>query len=79
MSHVGNDCNADNTYGVWKPETYQSSSCLKDDEISQLLDQIPVGTIDGIIQGHRHKFSHHFIKGVPVMGSINGGYYFNLL
>lgn len=38
-----------------------------------------VGTVDGVIQGHRHKFSHHFIRGVPVMGTINGGYYFNIL
>lgn len=38
-----------------------------------------MGTIDGVVQGHRHKFSHHFINGVPVMGTINGGYYFNIL
>jgi hypothetical protein len=40
---------------------------------------LPVGTVDGIVQGHRHKFSHHFIRGVPVMGNINGGYYFNVM
>jgi hypothetical protein len=40
---------------------------------------LPVGTVDGIVQGHRHKFSHHFIRGVPVIGTINGGFYFNVM
>jgi hypothetical protein len=44
-----------------------------------LLKSIPVGTINGVVQGHRHKFSHHWIQGVPVMGTVNGGNYFNVL
>ncbi len=44
-----------------------------------LINSLPEGTIDGVVQGHRHKFSHHFIKGVPVMGTINGGFYFNVM
>lgn len=75
---MGNDCNADNTYGLWDKYSEQESQCTND-EITALLDALPVGTIDGVIQGHRHKFSHHFIKGVPVMGTNNGGYYFNVL
>ena len=47
--------------------------------MSKLINDLPEGTIDGVVQGHRHKFSHHFIKGVPVMGTNNGGYYFNVL
>ena len=47
--------------------------------MSKLLNAIPIGTLDGVVQGHRHRFSHHFIRGVPVMGNINGGYYFNVL
>lgn len=49
------------------------------DEVSLLIDSLPAGTIDAILQGHRHKFAHHFYKGVPYLGSINGGYYFNVL
>jgi hypothetical protein len=49
------------------------------DEISLLLKGLPPGTIDAVLQGHRHKFSHQFIKGIPIMGTINGGYYFNIL
>lgn len=79
VSHVGNDCNADATYGEWDVNTKQSSSCSGDDEISTLLKTLERGTVDGVVQGHRHKFSHHFINGVPVMGTINGGYYFNIM
>ena len=44
-----------------------------------MINELPEGTIDGLLQGHRHKFAHHFIKGIPYMGTINGGYYFNVL
>ena len=55
------------------------SLCRDTDEMSSLLKSIPKGTIDGVVQGHRHKFSHHYIEGIPVVGTINGGYYFNVL
>jgi 2',3'-cyclic-nucleotide 2'-phosphodiesterase (5'-nucleotidase family) len=79
VSHMGNDCNADYTRGYWEESTFQQSTCSPTDEMSLLLNAIPQGTIDGVVQGHRHKFSHHFINGVPVMGTINGGYYFNIM
>lgn len=31
LSHVGNDCTADATYGRWTQDTEQSSSCLSTD------------------------------------------------
>lgn len=49
------------------------------DQATQLIDSLPAGTIDGLLQGHRHKFAHHFRKGIPYSGTINGGYYFNVL
>lgn len=47
--------------------------------MTQLIKALPEGTIDGVIQGHRHRIAHHYINGIPYMGTINGGYYFNLL
>lgn len=79
VSHVGNNCNANNTYGIWTIESKQSSTCVPEDEMTKLISSLPKGTIDGVVQGHRHRFSHHFIEGVPVMGTINGGYYFNVM
>jgi len=29
-----------------------------------LINGLPEGTIDGVIQGHRHKFAHHFLRGI---------------
>jgi hypothetical protein len=40
---------------------------------------LPEGTINGVVQGHRHTISHVFIKNIPVIGNINGGYYFNVI
>jgi hypothetical protein len=49
------------------------------DEIFRLLDEIPSGLIDAVVQGHRHTQSHYFYKGVPIIGAINGGFYFNTI
>lgn len=76
--HMGNDCTIGNTYGKWAYDTPQEE-CGVHDEATQLIDALPNGTIDGILQGHRHKFAHHFHKGVPYLGTINGGFYLNVL
>lgn len=47
--------------------------------MTELLSALPAGTISGVVQGHRHTVSHVFIKGIPVIGNINGGYYFNVM
>ena len=35
--------------------------------------------IDGIAQGHRHVMAHHYYDHIPYMGSIDRGYYLNVL
>ncbi len=62
LSHLGNDCTTNNTYGKWTVDTKQPD-CGVYDEATKLIDDLPNGTIDGILQGHRHKFAHHFHKG----------------
>ena len=61
-AHVGNGCLTSNKYGIWKEKT-QQEECGVEDEATQLIDSLPEGTIDGFLQGHRHKFAHHFKKG----------------
>ena len=61
-AHVGNGCFTSNQYGIWKESTKQED-CGVDDEATMLIDALPKGTIDGFLQGHRHKFAHHFHKG----------------
>jgi 2',3'-cyclic-nucleotide 2'-phosphodiesterase (5'-nucleotidase family) len=41
------------------------------------LDELPEGMINAVVQGHRHTQSHYFYKGVPIIGTTNGGYYLN--
>lgn len=62
VAHLGNDCNVTNKYGRWTKDTKQEP-CGVQDEATMLINALPNGTIDGIIQGHRHKFAHHFYKG----------------
>ena len=44
-----------------------------------MIESLPKGTIDGIVQGHRHVTAHHYYDNIPYMGSIDGGYYLNVL
>lgn len=32
-----------------------------------------------MIQGHHHTQSHYFYKGIPIIGTVNGGFYFNTI
>jgi hypothetical protein len=47
--------------------------------MTKLIKSLPTGTVHGVLQGHRHTVSHVFINGIPVMGNINGGYYFSVM
>lgn len=79
VSHVGDYCHVDRpSYGIWSKKT-GLDSCMKEGEIHKLLDALPVGTIDGVLQGHYHEIVHNYIRGVPVVGNQQGGKYFNIL
>jgi 2',3'-cyclic-nucleotide 2'-phosphodiesterase (5'-nucleotidase family) len=61
LGHLGNNCNTTNTNGNWTVDTKQDE--CTNDEASNLIESLPNGTIDGLLQGHRHKFAHHFKNG----------------
>ena len=66
VGHLGNGCNITNKYGKWTTETDQPDCGAANDEgneATKLINDLPDGTIDGILQGHKHKFAHHFQKG----------------
>lgn len=44
-----------------------------------LISSLPTGTVDAVVQGHRHVIAHFYKNNIPVIGSINGGYYFNAI
>ena len=62
VGHVGNQCSNDFTYGIWKKNT-QQNPCAEKDEMTELIKSLPKGTIQGVVQGHRHTVSHVFIDG----------------
>ena len=77
IAHVGDMCSGSFKYRIWKKETKQKE-CQRG-EITRLIDSLPAKTVDGIVQGHAHVVAHHFRKGIPYMGNINGGFYFNVM
>lgn len=77
VSHAGDSCNSDFTYGIRTSQT--STNACPRDEMTTLIDDLPQGTVDAVVQGHRHRIAHHYYKGIPYMGTINGGYYLNFM
>ncbi len=43
------------------------SSCSPKQELFEMLEEIPPGTLDAIVAGHTHQVVGHFIKGVPAI------------
>lgn len=54
-------------------------SCDPHDEIPELINALPKGTIDGVIAGHTHQVVHHYLNGIPVIEAGANGLYYNLL
>ena len=53
--------------------------CQGSEEMYQLLNELPKGTVDAVIAGHTHTINHYFVNGVPVIASINNAAYTNVL
>ncbi|MBK8173433.1 MAG: bifunctional metallophosphatase/5'-nucleotidase [Sandaracinaceae bacterium] len=49
------------------------SSCNQHEEIVDLVNALPAGTIDAAVAGHTHAGMAHIIHGVPVIESLSGG------
>lgn len=60
------------------PQTEQAE-CNSEDEMSVLLNSLEEGTIDAVISGHIHDVAHHWINGIPVVQTINGGFYSHVI
>lgn len=78
LSHEGNECPGQSwNLSIWKNSTAQTP--CPSGPITDLLEKLPTGTIDAVVQGHRHQIVHFYKNGIPIVGSINGGYYFNVI
>jgi 2',3'-cyclic-nucleotide 2'-phosphodiesterase (5'-nucleotidase family) len=81
-SHVGvqcpNDIDEKMRLMIRNISTPQAQ-CRDSDEMYVLLQNLPNGTLDGVIGGHVHDVVHHWFNGIPMVQSVNGGFYFNVL
>jgi 2',3'-cyclic-nucleotide 2'-phosphodiesterase (5'-nucleotidase family) len=77
-THVGTQCTKDYeekmTLGIRDRSTKQDG-CDDSSEMNQLLQNLSTGTVDAVIGGHYHDVVHHWINGVPISQSMDGGYY----
>lgn len=53
--------------------------CDSESELYQLIISLDSGLIDGIIAGHNHQMVHHWVYDIPVMASIDQGFYANIM
>jgi len=59
--------------------TDAQGKCGDDEEMTQLLKQVPTGTFDLVVGGHRHMIVHHWINGTPVAIAGKYGQHFNFI
>ncbi len=53
--------------------------CEPHEEIPQMLEALPPGTVDAVVSGHTHQVIHHYVRGVPVIQSGANAQYYNLI
>ena len=56
----------------------RQAPCTNFENIVDLLNELPKGTIHALISGHIHEITHHWVNGIPVIAS-NGASYANVL
>ena len=80
LANIGIDCDGDE---IMKLNMYTSATtqnlCKSDNELYQLITSLDNNIIDAVITGQSHKQVHHWVKGIPIVSSINNGYYTNIL
>lgn len=88
-SHIGTRCK-NNDLNVNKLRYYTPEvdfECnLNDQEMNQLVNAVNeqelkdgVVYLDAVVAGHTHMNTHHFIKGKPVVSTVNNGLFFNVI
>ncbi|NDD92495.1 hypothetical protein EBZ37_10460 [bacterium] len=80
IAHAGLTCERRRPEpGLLRHPGENDGSCEPTDEITEMIDALPQGTIDAVISGHTHTVVHHFVRGIPVVQAGASGQYFNLI
>jgi 5'-nucleotidase len=69
IAHVGGDCDLKN------PDV--ATSCRRPNQIFDLLDALPAGTVDVVLGGHTHRMMAHWVDGVATLEAGAEGRYFS--
>jgi len=69
IAHIGGDCDLKN------PDA--ATSCRRPNQIFDLLDGLPPGTIDVALGGHTHRLMAHWVDGVATLEAGAEGRYFS--
>ena len=80
-AHAGTVCKDElglKTWNLWAEDAPQSK-CDSSQEIYKLAEDLPAGTINGIISGHTHQVIHHFINHLPVIQDESYNQFFNVI
>ncbi len=59
-AHIGGKC-----HSTKDPDNI--TSCEMDGEVFQLLEQMPVGTVDVFVAGHTHQYLRHWVRGAALI------------
>jgi len=65
-AHAGGGCHK-------QDDPKDLSSCRKDEEVMQLAQAIPPGTVDVIVAGHTHQGMAHEVNGIPIIEAYANG------
>jgi 2',3'-cyclic-nucleotide 2'-phosphodiesterase (5'-nucleotidase family) len=81
LTHMGITCGTTEKnleLNMYTSKTAQDL-CESEDELYQLIISLESDLIDGIISGHNHLQIHHWVYDIPVMASVDHGFYANIM
>ncbi|MEK6705120.1 MAG: bifunctional UDP-sugar hydrolase/5'-nucleotidase [Bdellovibrionota bacterium] len=81
LAHVGLKCSPGRlpqTHLIRRP-TDQQGECGPNDELVELMNELPQGAVDAVISGHSHQIIHQWIAGTPVVQAGAFGQYINII
>lgn len=80
-THAGTVCDSHPSLKAWSlwSEKELQGQCDREQEVVKLADSLKPGILDGIVSGHTHQITHHFINHIPVVQDEAFNQYFNII
>lgn len=72
VTHAGGKCGS-------HENPRDTSSCGSREEIFEMFEELPPGTLDAVVAGHTHQILGHFVKGTPVIETTGLGATFGMI